>query len=274
MQASLTNAGEPIRSLTAGGFLLIETVHPPSWTNSRHVHQSPSMGVLLNGSYKETIGRRSQECAAHSLQVFPGGESHTVEIGPSHVHYLTIDFCPSALETICQVSPVLESPVNVRNGTVAALVVRLYREFRLMDNTALLTIEGLILELLGGATKIQQPRSSKEPPWLRQAKEFVHENARTGVSLIALATLVGVHPSYLARMFRRHYGCSVGDYVVRLRLDFAIRELINSDLSLAEIASAAGFYDQSHFTHVFKFHFGITPSNLRAIAKKGRRKYK
>ena len=89
------------------------------------------------------------------------------------------------------------------------------------------------------------------------------------MSLIALATLVGVHPSYLARMFRRHYGCSVGDYVVRLRLDFAIRELINSDLSLAEIASAAGFYDQSHFTHVFKFHFGITPSNLRAIAKKG-----
>jgi transcriptional regulator GlxA family with amidase domain len=46
-------------------------------------------------------------------------------------------------------------------------------------------------------------------------------------------------------MFRRHYRCSVGDDLRQLRLDYAAQELTPSDKSLAEIAAAAGFYDQS-----------------------------
>ena len=144
----------------------------------------------------------------------------------------------------------------------------LYKELRLAENISLLTIEGLILEVLGDATRKHERRiSCIEPPWLRQAKEIICDSAKKNVSLINVATQVGVHPTHLARMFRRHYHCSVGEYVLRLRLDSAIRELTESDKSLAEIASATGFYDQSHFTHAFRLHLRMTPSQFRTAAK-------
>jgi len=84
-----------------------------------------------------------------------------------------------------------------------------------------------------------------------------------------VAISAGVHPSYLARTFRKFYGCTVGDYVRRLRVDYAVRELKESDKSLAEIATAAGFYDQSHFTHEFKSHLRMTPAEFRAAFRAG-----
>ncbi|WP_323183165.1 helix-turn-helix domain-containing protein [Paraburkholderia sp. CNPSo 3076] len=50
----------------------------------------------------------------------------------------------------------------------------------------------------------------------------------------------------------------------QLRLDFACTELTRGRLSLAAIAEAAGFADQSHFTRVFRRRMGLTPGAYRA----------
>ena len=84
------------------------------------------------------------------------------------------------------------------------------------------------------------------------------------VSLSNTAALVGVHAAHLAKMFRRYYGCTVGDYVRRLRQDHAAKLLAQSEESLSAVALATGFYDQSHFTHFFKVRFGLTPGDFRA----------
>ena len=70
-----------------------------------------------------------------------------------------------------------------------------------------------------------------------------------------------------ARSFRRHYGSSVGEYVRRLQVAYAERELAQTDRGLAEIGSSAGFYDQSHFTHTFRLYARMTPAQYRAAAR-------
>jgi AraC family transcriptional regulator len=76
-----------------------------------------------------------------------------------------------------------------------------------------------------------------------------------------------VHPVHLARTFRRYYHCSPGEYVRRLRLESATRELCASDASLIEIALAAGYCDQSHFSKSFKRHTGMSPARFRASCR-------
>ncbi|TML40685.1 MAG: helix-turn-helix transcriptional regulator [Actinobacteria bacterium] len=98
---------------------------------------------------------------------------------------------------------------------------------------------------------------------LRSAEELLRARLSDRLGLGELAETVGVHPAYLARAFRAHYGLSVGEYGRRLRLAWAAAELAGGETPLAEIATEAGFADQSHFTRVFKRHVGATPARYR-----------
>jgi AraC family transcriptional regulator len=86
-----------------------------------------------------------------------------------------------------------------------------------------------------------------------------------------VASAIGVHPAYLARVFKAHHGVSVGEYGRRLRLAWAASEIARSDTPLATVAIRAGFADQSHFTRLFKRHVGITPARYRAEAQRDER---
>ena len=78
-----------------------------------------------------------------------------------------------------------------------------------------------------------------------------------------IARELDVHPVHLARRFRRHFDTTPGDYLRRCRLDRARSLLRRSQASLADIASATGFTDQSHFTNAFRKTFGISPGAFR-----------
>jgi AraC family transcriptional regulator len=102
-----------------------------------------------------------------------------------------------------------------------------------------------------------------------RAREAVDASFGDPIGLAALAESVGVNATYFARAFRKYYGASVGEYVRRLRLEYATELLTRSELSLSDIASAAGFYDQSHLTRAFKLHMRVTPSAYRVAFAQG-----
>jgi len=103
------------------------------------------------------------------------------------------------------------------------------------------------------------------PRRIEHAKEFLHAHFHESVSLGHVAKSVEAHPVYLARGFRKHYRCTVGEYLRRLRVGFACSKLSGSDEPLAKIALTAGFSDQSHFSRVIRNHTGTSPAKYRKI---------
>jgi AraC family transcriptional regulator len=85
------------------------------------------------------------------------------------------------------------------------------------------------------------------------------------LSLQEIACAVGVHPAHLARSFRQHFHCTVGDYLRNLRIEQSRHVLATSDTPLSEIALDMGYSDQSHFTTAFKRHTGISPGQYRKL---------
>jgi transcriptional regulator GlxA family with amidase domain len=53
----------------------------------------------------------------------------------------------------------------------------------------------------------------------------------------------------------------------RVSADWRTHQLAQTELSLAEIALAAGFSDQSHFSNLFRHHTGFSPSKFRRVAR-------
>jgi AraC family transcriptional regulator len=256
--------GKKLNSLTTGGFVITDTIHSPSFSLGRHSHERANIACVLKGSFTETFGRYTQECLPHGLMIKPPGETHSNKYGQGGAHCLIIEVESTRLDRLLPVSGIFDR-INYLHGTLlVALVMRIHNELRIGDSVSALAVEGLTLELLAEMARRKREVLSHDPPrWLIEARDYVHEYFRRKMSLVTVAEFVDVHPSHLARMFRRYYGCPVGDYVRRLRLEYAARELTHSDASLAEVAFASGFYDQSHFTHAFKFHTGLTPAEFR-----------
>lgn len=121
-----------------------------------------------------------------------------------------------------------------------------------------------MLELVAGLSRqLNIPLEPKRPRWLERARDILEAEFHDSISLTRVAEAVDVHPVHLARVFRKHLRCTPGEYVRHLRIDFACRELSQSDASLVEIALAAGFAHQAHFSRVFKAQTGMTPSEFR-----------
>jgi AraC family transcriptional regulator len=270
--ASVRFHGTTLRSHAAAGFELKEIRHPAGVFIPKHSHPNAHIGFILDGGFTETFTRETLECRPLSVSYIAPGLPHTDDFRHG-VHCLVLDISPVRLEQMREVAA-LRDPIFVNGGRAAWLTLKMYRETLRADSVSPLAIEGLALEILAELSRIGESHAKqKSPPWLERARELLHARFAQTVTHDDLANEAGVHPVYLATLFRRHFRCTIGEYVRGLRIDFAASELANSDHSLCEIGLAAGFSDQSHFSKVFKRHTGMSPGSFRAYLP-GRRRPK
>ena len=120
------------------------------------------------------------------------------------------------------------------------------------------------------AQKVHQFRFSFEDVLQLEARSLQRvlrsieaDPAAAGLTLEYLAREAGTTRYQLLRAFARQLGLTPHAYILQRRLALA-RRLIRGRASLAEIAVRAGFFDQSHLTHCFARHFGVTPGRYAA----------
>jgi AraC family transcriptional regulator len=229
----------------------------------QHSHQKTYFCLLLQGVYEETWGRDTFVRKPGTLALAASGGVHSNRIHSSGIRFFSIEMTQPWLDRANGHLKYFQGLTQFDNGSLPWLAMRLYREFRCEDDVAPLAIEGLVLELLAGLAR-QGPESEGAATWLKKAQDFVRDRFQRSISLVEVAEFAGVHPVSLARAFRRTHHCTVGDYVRRLRIEFACEKLTRSDASLVDIALSAGFSEQSHFSRTFKRLTGVTPSEYRS----------
>ena len=95
------------------------------------------------------------------------------------------------------------------------------------------------------------------------AVELMEANIREPISQEDLATYVGLSRRQLQRLFQRYLNCAPSRYYLQLRLKRARELLLQTSMSLVEVASLSGFVSTSHFSKSYKEYFGHSPSHER-----------
>jgi AraC-like DNA-binding protein len=98
---------------------------------------------------------------------------------------------------------------------------------------------------------------------IASAVSFMHENYRYGVSLADAAARAGMSRQYFSRRFKQKMGAGFLEYLNKIRLDGAVRDLLATDESILKIAMNNGFSGSKPFTALFKKIYGQTPQNYR-----------
>jgi AraC family transcriptional regulator len=146
------------------------------------------------------------------------------------------------------------------------LLQHIYREYRNEDPIVALAVEGLVWQLIAEVSR-QDFRRKRAPQRLEMVREVLQNDFANPPKLTELASSVGLHPAHLSRSFHQHYGYTIGAYVRQLRVEFACRQLAETDEPIVEIALKAGFAHQAHFSTAFKRQTGRTPAEVRRCGR-------
>ena len=98
---------------------------------------------------------------------------------------------------------------------------------------------------------------------LQLVVDFINDRLAYDVTLRELASLVGVSQAHFVRQFKRSTGLPPHQYLVHLRVERAKELLLTSQLTIAEVAYAVGFYDQSHLNRHFKRILNVLPKDVK-----------
>ncbi len=100
---------------------------------------------------------------------------------------------------------------------------------------------------------------------IARALDYIYDHLHTKITVPVLAEHVGIHPSYLSRLFKAETGLSITEYIQNKKIDTAKNMLIYSDYSPSQIANVLSFPSQSYFTELFRKKTGLTPTRFRTL---------
>lgn len=262
-----THSRPEVLSVRTGSLQIAASRFPAGLSLPLHEHDCPIFAVFLRGAMDIRFQHHQYACTRGTVQIHPPDERHSQHFDAAvGADLLVVEPDPDWIADFRPFRAVFEGIGHFNHAGIESTARRAASELRTPDELSPVVLESLALEMLADAARFHDVLTSRRrpPAWLQVASQRLRESFLETVSASGLAEEAGVHPGHLARAFRRYHGVTVGDYVRRLRLDWAAERLAGSDNSIAQIAAEAGFADQSHFTRAFKSYSGRTPADYRA----------
>lgn len=250
-----------VRTAEVGnGLHLVEKRYPGGMRMEPHAHPEWRYCLAIRGEYTDSWRRGYRRRTRWQLSLHPAEETHTTTFHTPAICF-HIELRQGWRERLLGDAGIAPEPHEFLAGRVPLLAAQIHTEFGHRDACSGLVIEGLACELIawsGRSLRSEGPGAS----WVFRARDLLRDRFNESLTHSEIAAAIGVHPVHLARQFRRTFGCTVGEFIRRARIDFVCREL-RTDAGLSEIALRAGFADQSHLGRVFKRATGLTPRQFR-----------
>ncbi|MBC05469.1 MAG: AraC family transcriptional regulator [Thalassospira sp.] len=247
---------------------------------AKHTHEAFGIGFMYSGAQKSLSGRGMVEAGAGNIITVNPREVHDghpigdgprgwnmLYFDPALIAQAAHDLSDAATDQYEFARPVMDSPEvrqcfgalfdAITNGSEEIAALRREEMLLLMLHHAMIS-PGEPEPKSSAGTAVAHAR-------IKRAKALLDDSPTLSHSLDDLADAAGLSKFQTLRNFTRATGLTPHAYLIQRRIDLA-RAMIKSGETLAYIASAAGFADQSHLNRHFVRAFGLTPGRYaRAI---------
>jgi AraC family transcriptional regulator len=242
------------------GILSSITVYDQNDFNDRlHCHENTHISLVIRGGCRE----KKKDCYERlpgTLTFYHAGEPHQfLQFGQSSKH-LNLEIEQQFLKRY-QLNEQMLSKALTKTADGKFVLLKMHRELLAADAGSDVSIRMLLLGSMTSADKC----SSEKPLWIQRIHEMLRDVWQDNPSLELLSTVSGVHPVTVSKYFHKHYGCTLGDYLRKLKVEKALTQVSQGKHTLSEVAYHCGFADQSHFTRNFKYYTGFMPSEFRRL---------
>ncbi len=218
-----------------------------------HYHENIHLSSILVGGNRES--RKDDEI------IVEPGRVMTYREGEIHRNRNTVH--PSKNLNIELSTDFFNDEFNFSNfelsHTSYLSILKIYHELQINDIYTSHSIPQLIESFFfkNDATKV--------PDWIETLKILLNDRWREFIPLEDISSELGLHPVSISKGFAKHSGYTIADWMRIIKVKQAVFMVLNSSLSLTEIAYKCGLSDQSHMNRLFRHYIGFSPKKLRRI---------
>ena len=248
--------------------------------------------ILLKGSFRLRVGGREENCGEGDIIFMPPEEEYYTVFGGGESMFLNIffDFFPGTGEaaqsmhryfvmlgyqpldrgqaaeklTFADLPEFNETFVIRGLPDAAEKCGELYRLHRNGGAHKRLRLNARLTELLADiADYVSVPRQNASSVTARTIVSYIDAHYNEPLTCRSVAEKFSYHPNYVNRIVRELTGWSLHEYIIHVKIRHASQLLLETDMSITDIAYYLGFHDSSHFSAVYQARTGMKPSERR-----------
>lgn len=256
--------GETNNTTHLNGLILTDT----EYTHDKvdwHYHENAYFTFILQGNIIEGNRKEVYRCSQGSLLFHNWQEPHYNTKPAGFTRGFHIELGSKWLEHLNLSVAGITGSMDIQNIDIKLSLYRIFKETKINDETSPLSIESLVVQVLAQMQQDTGTSLKKNSVWVNKIKEILNDTFSEKLTLAGLSNDLDIHPGHLSRDFSKHFNCTLGTYIRKLKIERSLSLLSRKNFSLSDIAFECGFADQSHFIRSFKEMMSISPSAYRKL---------
>lgn len=249
----------------------------PNWYRSNHVHsQETELAFIAKGKATFFINQKPFHVQKGDILVIEKGFIHSTisdSFDPSDIFSCSItDYQIQGFEKNCllrssDVYPVIHSGIHEKYILACWKELQHYHACNdpvsdSICNMITNSIAGIYYSLFLEQTKTYNVPA---PHFTQDILIYIYDHFCENITLEHLSTIFHMSTGHISHEFSKVFGISPINYAINLKLEHAKWLLVQSDLSIKQIAEKVGYHNLQHFTNIFQKRNGKTPLEFREI---------
>ncbi|MGT2785199.1 helix-turn-helix transcriptional regulator [Streptococcus merionis] len=255
------------------------TSHRLDYPSQLHDHDYFEVVYLTKGRMLHIANRTTHVMPEGTLALIPPHISHLIApIDSCDPTVINILISPCLMKKIAELlnKPTVDwdkSPIIMEkhwdSSNLKLTVIKLLESYFKAQYQVNLTSLGYLLALLDNFS--ENTSLIHQTDKLTQDCLQIIQKSCTTITQAQLAKQLNYSPGYLSRHIKTQTGQTISQHIAQAKLGLAQQLLLETDLSIRDIAEKAGYQSESHFHRVFKEKTAITPRQFRLLTKSKKR---
>ena len=252
---------------------------PQEITTVSHCHDFYELFLVVNGRIQHCVNQTTQHLTAGALTfIRPNDVHHFRQERNNDCQLINLAFAPKTIQDLfnylgngfrhvqfltASLPPTITLTLPVKNQVQGKLenLKRIPLHQKQKSRTALRI---LLFELLMHYFAPERPLSTNDAPeWFNKLCHDLQKPEHFVNGIETAHILANVTPEHLARTFKKYANKTPTQFINEQRLNYAANLLLHTDRPILEITLEVGFNSLSHFYHLFKEQFMISPAQFR-----------
>jgi AraC-like DNA-binding protein len=247
-----------------------------------HWHDALEINFILEGEVDVALNNRTIHASAGEMMVLNRGDVHTISSPSEDFLYVQMHldlerfnaYIPDISDVLFFWSPehdsVIAQNLKIEMRSHISTIVKLMTTLR--DNVdaekkivyyCIDILSSLKMEFVAGSEQGRRMRTKEQEERLWKVIAYVYDNYNKKLTLHEVAQQAYVSDGYLSKILKKEIGRGFSEFLGLVRSEMSLRLLLNSDMSVTNIAYESGFSAPKYYKSVFQEMYGCTPSEYR-----------